>query len=78
MIMIKRWSVEEIANQLHSCGYAMNDPYMDGFTTWGCKQDLYRIKFILDEILENSPIYSGEQEWLEERAKEKTWKIISK
>jgi hypothetical protein len=76
--MIKRWSVEEIANQLHSCGYAMNDPYMDGFTTWGCKQDLYRVKFILDEILENSPIYSGEQEWLEERAKEKTWKIISK
>jgi len=31
--MIKRWSVEEIANQLRSCGYAMNDPNMDGFTT---------------------------------------------
>ena len=76
--MIKRWSVEEIANQLRSCGYAMNDPNMDGFTTWGCKQDLYRIKFILDEIIENAPTYSGEQEWLEERAKEKTWKIISK
>ena len=76
--MIKRWSVEEIANQLRSCGYAMNDPYMDGFTTWGCKQDLYRIKFMLDEILESGPTYSGEQEWLEERAKEKTWKIISK
>ena len=76
--MIKRWSVEEIANQLRSCGYAMNDPNMDGFTTWGCKQDLYRIKFILDEILESGPTYRGEQEWLEERAKEKTWKIISK
>jgi hypothetical protein len=77
-MMIKRWNVEEITNQLRSCGYAMNDPYMDGFATWGCKQDLYTIKFILDDILENAPIYSVEQEWLEERAKEKTWKIISK
>jgi hypothetical protein len=76
--MIKRWSVEEITNQLRSCGHAMNDPYMDGFVTWGCKQDLYRIKFILDEILESGPTYSVESEWLEERAKEKTWKIISK
>jgi hypothetical protein len=56
----------------------MNDPRMDGFVTWGCKQDLYTVKFILEEILENSPTYAGEQEWLDERAKEKTWKIISR
>jgi hypothetical protein len=76
--MIKHWNVENIVNQLHSCSHAMNDPRMDGFVTWGCKQDLYTIKFILDDILENSPTYSVEKEWLEERAKEKTWKIISK
>jgi len=56
----------------------MTDPRMDGFVTWGCKQDLYNIKFILDEIIKNAPTYVGEQEWLDERAKEKTWKIISR
>lgn len=76
--MIKHWNVDNIVNQLRSCGYAMNDPRMDGFITWGCKQDLYTVKFILEEILENSPTYAGEQEWLDERAKEKTWKIISR
>ena len=75
--MIKHWNVESIVNQLRSCQYAMNDPRMDGFVTWGCKQDLYKIKFILDDILEKAPTYSVEQDWLEEQAKEKTWKIIS-
>ena len=76
--MIKHWNVENVVNQLRSCSYAMSDPGMDGFVTWGCKQDLYNIKFILDDIIENAPTYAGEQEWLEERAKEKTWKIISR
>jgi hypothetical protein len=76
--MIKHWNVENVVNQLRSCSYAMSDPMMDGFVTWGCKQDLYNIKFILDDIIENAPTYAGEQEWLEERAKEKTWKIISR
>jgi hypothetical protein len=76
--MIKHWNVENIVTQLHSCGYAITDPIMDVFVTWGCKQDLYNIKFILDEIIENAPTYVGEQEWLNERAKEKIWKIISR
>ena len=78
MSFTRTWSVEQIVNQLHACGYAMNDPNMDGFTTWGCKQDLYRVKFILDEILENAPTYAPEVEWLADQEKEKTWKIISR
>ncbi len=78
MSFTRTWSVEQIVNQLRSCGYAMGDPYMDGFTTWGCKQDLYRVKFILDEILENAPTYAPEAEWLADQEKEKTWKIISR
>jgi hypothetical protein len=76
--MIKHWNIDNIVSQLHSCNHAMTDPRMDGFVTWGCKQDLYTVKFIIDEMLANSPTYAGEKEWLEERAKEKTWKIISR
>lgn len=75
--MIKSWSVDEITTQLRACEFAMHDPRMTGYVTWECKKDIFRIKFLLDEILDNSPTYAGEQEWLEERAKEKTWKIIS-
>jgi hypothetical protein len=29
-------------------------------------------------MLENCPTFSGEDEWLEEQAKERTWKILKK
>lgn len=78
MSLIKRWSVEDVVNQLRACGYVITDPNQDGFTTWGCKQDLYRIKFILDDILDGCPKYAPEQEWLNDQEKERTWKIISR
>ena len=74
----KSWDATDVVSQIGSLARECSSPYNDGFIGWGCKQDLYRIKFILDEIIENASTYSGEQEWLEERAKEKTWKIISK
>ena len=75
--MIKSWSVENVISQLQMCSHAINDPRMDGFVTWGYKQDLYKIKFALDKLLDDCPTYSIEQEWLDNQAKEKTWKIIS-
>jgi hypothetical protein len=76
--MIKRHSVDNIVNQLHSCAYDMNDMRLDGFVQWGCKQDLYRIKFILDELLEKGHKFAPEQEWLEEQEKEKVIRILKK
>jgi hypothetical protein len=76
--MTKSWSVENITNQLRACEFAMQDPRMTGYVTWECKKDIFKIKFVLDEILDNSPTYIGEEAWLNEQAKEKTWKIISR
>ena len=42
---------------------------MDGYTTWPCKQDLYRVKFELDSMLKKCPTYAPEQEWLDEHNK---------
>ena len=44
---------------------------MDGYTTWACKQDLYRVQFALERMLKNCPTYSLEDEWLEEQRLER-------
>ena len=50
---------------------------MDGYTTWPCKQDLYRVKFELDSMLKKCPTYASEQEWLEEHNKKLVWQALS-
>ena len=52
--MIIDWSVEKITHELRKCNRAMHDKYATGFETWGCKQDLYRVKFMLDEMLDEA------------------------
>ena len=54
----------------------MNSPYNDGYMAWGIKQDLYLLKFMLDDVLANAPSF-GEQEkaWVDEY---KTTKAITK
>lgn len=74
--MIKRWNVAEIENQLQHMYWSCSDPKMDGFTTWTCKQDLYRVKFLVDELLKKCPEYSVEAEWLRELEAEKIVKIL--
>jgi len=80
--MIIDWNVNKIISDLQRCYFATTDPRMDGFVTWGCKQDLYRVKFALDEMLKKCPAYAGETEWLEEqrieREKQQVWNAISK
>lgn len=51
----KSWDVADITSQLHSIARECKSSYNDGFTSWGCKQDLYTLKFLLDDILANSP-----------------------
>ena len=75
--MIKNWNADEIISQLQRIYYATTDPRMDGYTTWGCKQDLYRVKFALEDMLKKCPTYHGEQEWLEERDKELVWRALN-
>jgi hypothetical protein len=75
--MIKNWSVPQITTELQKIYYATTDPRMDGFVTWGCKQDLYRVKFAVEDMLARCPTYSVEEEWLEERDKELVWKALN-
>ena len=43
--MIIDWSLEKVKEEVDKITFAESDPRMDGFTTWGCKKDLYEILF---------------------------------
>lgn len=74
--MIKRWNVDDIVRQIHCAYYACTDPRMDGFTTWGVKQDLYQIKWILDDLIRKCPTFVDEDLWVREQEKDRVVKIL--
>jgi hypothetical protein len=56
--------------------YYITDPRMDGFTTWARKQNLYELKFYLEEMIKRCPKYAPEDEWLEEQTMLRVQKIL--
>jgi hypothetical protein len=45
---------------------------------WGYKQDLYRIKELVDHTLKHTPTFPNEDEWLTYREKQRIINILSK
>ena len=70
------WNVNSVIYECQKMYQGATDPYVTGWNNWPCKQDLYRVKFALDEMLQKCPTYSVEQEWLDELEKEKMWKTL--
>lgn len=63
---IKKWNKDQILNQLWQAYYICSDSRQDGFTTWPVKQELYEIKWMLDEMIKKCPTFSPEEEFLKE------------
>jgi hypothetical protein len=74
--MIKDWNVDHVINDCRRMYRGAVDPYVTGFVNWPCKQDLYRVKFAVDEMLKNAPTFADEQEWLAEQEKQQMWKAL--
>ena len=75
--MIRDWDINKVIWECQKMHRAANDPYLTGFVNWPCKQDLYRVKFAVDEMLRNTGHFVGEPEWLEEQEKHKMWKALN-
>jgi hypothetical protein len=73
----RNWDVEKIITDLQRIAADMNSWRNDGWTQWGAKQDLYRVKFEVDRLLKDSPYFSMEKEWLAEQEKQQVWKILN-
>ena len=74
--MIKNWNTNQILAEINKIYWAGTDPRMDGFITWPCKQEMYRIKWAVDDMLSQMSTYAGEDEFLEEHEKELVWKAL--
>ncbi len=73
----KSWDVADVTRQLHSLARECASPYNDGFTAFYAKQDLYLIKQIVDQALEESPDFGElEKDWLQEQEKKRIIKIL--
>ena len=59
-------------------GVEMRSMYNDGFTQFEMKKDLYKLKWLLDQLMQDSPTFVGEEEFLEEEAKNRTWRTLVK
>ena len=76
--MIRDWNVDQIIAECRKMYAGANDPYMTGWNNWPAKQDLYRVKFAVDEMLKNTGKFLDEDEWLEDQEKQRMWKALIK
>ena len=76
--MIRDWNVDLIIAECRKMYSGANDPYMTGWNNWPAKQDLYLVKFAVDEMLRNTAKFTPEDEWLEEQEKQRMWKALIK
>ena len=74
--MIIDWSLKTIKEEVDKIRFAEGDKYMDGFTTWGCKKDLYEILWYVEKALDECDTYSNEDDFIEEHEKELMWSIL--
>lgn len=63
-------------HNLYMAGVELNSNRNDGYTQWSIKQDLYKLKWMVEEILEKSPHFEGEKEFIEEHQSRRVWDIM--
>jgi hypothetical protein len=51
---------------------------MDGFVTWGCKQDLYEILWFVEDELAKCSTYEDEAEYVKKREQHILLKTLGK
>ena len=77
--MIKRWNTKNICNEISKITFAGTDPRMDGYVTWGCKQDLYELLWFIEDELEKFGTYSEyEAELIKKREQTKMLRALGK
>ena len=74
--MIIDWSIKKVKNQIDKIVLAATDPKMDGFNTWGAKQDLYKILWYAEDKLKECSTSVDEEEFVKKRKQKKLIEMI--
>lgn len=59
--------LDEAYRSIRRCMAEIRSPYNDGWTSSGCKQDLYLLKSWLEEEYQQLPRFADEDHWEQER-----------
>ena len=61
------YDIEQAYKEIRAAFGELNNSRTDGFVAWGIKQDLYQLKWVLDNLIKDSTSFgSVESEWLKE------------
>ncbi len=74
----RSYNVAKAAQEINAAAYDATDSRMDGFICWGAKQDLYRLKWVLEDALNRCPKFSVEDDWLKEQEQTRLLNLIRK
>jgi hypothetical protein len=72
----KNWDVANVARHINIASLECTSRYNDGFTQWMAKQDLYKIKWIVDDAISRCPKFGPEEDWLKEQEQKKIIDIL--
>jgi len=72
----KSWDMNAISHQIRTMRTEVTSSYNDGFTAFEIKQDLYRLKWQIDDALAACGSFSGETEWLHSQEQERIVNIL--
>ena len=67
---------QQVHHQIYMAGVELHSSMNDGFVQWGIKQDLYKLKWLLDEIMADSPTFADEEEFLKLHEQVKMWRTL--
>ena len=74
----KKPDVTDVKMQLLKAHSEICSPYNDGYVQWSIKQELYEIKWLLEEMLKRQPTFNNEEEWLDEQKKKHMWSELKR
>lgn len=70
------YDITKAAREINACVYDVNSSLNDGFIAWGAKQDLYRLKWILEDALKRCNKFGPEEDWVKEQEKERLIRLL--
>jgi len=70
------WDMHAIQHQIWAIKYHATSGRNDGWTQFGAKQDLYKLKWQIEQALADCSTFIGETEWLQEQEQERIIKIL--
>lgn len=72
----KHLDYNTVQHNIYMAGVELCNDRNDGYTQWEIKQDLYRLKWLIDNILEKSATFTEEEQFLRDHDKHVVWQAL--